>query len=150
MAVDITGRYAGNLKVDLRHGPSGTEIRTAAPVDNNGDGSSFSPTDLLAASLGACMVTVMGIYAQKHGIPFEGAEFRLEKHMRAEPRRVERIPVTVRMPAALDEKQRRALEHVALTCPVHRSLLPEIERDIRFVNDVGAGTEAASGRDGSG
>ena len=92
MAVEITGRYAGNLRVDLHHGPSGTEIRTAAPVDNNGDGSSFSPTDLLAASLGACMVTVMGIYAQKNGIPFDGVEFRLEKHMRADPRRVDRLP----------------------------------------------------------
>lgn len=138
MAVEITGRYAGALKVDLRHGPSGTEMRTAAPLDNNGDGSSFSPTDLLAASLGACMVTVMGIYAQKNGIPFEGTEFRLEKHMRADPRRVDAIPVTIRMPAALDPHQRRVLENVALTCPVHRSLLPEIRKDVRFVYDVGA------------
>ncbi len=71
MAVEITGRYAGNLKVDLHHGPSGAEMRTAAPVDNNGDGSSFSPTDLLAASLGACMVTVIGIYAEKYGISLD-------------------------------------------------------------------------------
>ena len=78
MAVEITGRYAGGLKVDLRHGPSGAEIRTAAPVDNNGDGSSFSPTDLLAASLGTCMVTVMGIYAQKNGIPFEERMVRFD------------------------------------------------------------------------
>jgi putative redox protein len=136
MAVEITGRYAGGLKVDLHHGPSGAQMRTAAPVDNNGDGSSFSPTDLLAASLGACMVTVMGIYAQRNGIPFDGVEFRLEKHMRADPRRVDRLPVTIRMPAALDERQRQTLENVALTCPVSRSLLPEIEQDIRFVYDV--------------
>ena len=82
------------------------------------------------------MVTVMGIYAQKNGIPFEGAEFRLEKHMRADPRRVDALPVTIRMPAALDERQRRTLENVALTCPVHRSLLPEISKDVRFVYDV--------------
>ena len=127
MAVEITGRYAGNLKVDLRHGPSGTEIRTAAPVDNNGDGSSFSPTDLLAASLG------------------DGVEFRLEKHMRADPRRVDALPVTIRMPAALDERQRQTLENVARTCPVHRSLLPEIQKDVRFVYDVGAPEGAAVG-----
>ncbi len=144
MAVEITGRYAGSLKVDLHHGPSGAQMRTAAPVDNNGDGSSFSPTDLLAASLGACMVTVMGIYAQKNGISFEGAEFRLEKHMRADPRRVDRLPVTIRMPAALDDRQRKTLENVALTCPVSRSLLPDIEQDVKFVYDVEASVEAAA------
>lgn len=133
MAVEITGRYAGGLKVDLRHGPSGAEMRTAAPVDNAGDGSSFSPTDLLAASLGACMVTVMAIYAERNGIAFDGVSFSLEKHMRADPRRVDALPVTIRMPAALTEEQRTRLEHVALTCPVHRSLLPEIRKDVRFV-----------------
>jgi putative redox protein len=145
MAVEITGRYAGNLKVELHHGPSGAEIRTAAPVDNNGDGSSFSPTDLLATSLGACMLTVMGIFAQKNGIALDGMEFRLEKHMRADPRRVDRLPVTVRMPAALDERQRKTLENVALTCPVSRSLLPEIEQDIRFVYDVEAPVAVGAG-----
>lgn len=133
MAVEITGRYAGGLRVDLRHGPSGTEIRTAAPVDNAGDGSSFSPTDLLAASLGACMVTVMGIHAAKNGIAFDDVEFVLEKHMRADPRRVDAVPVTIRMPAALTEDERARLERVALTCPVHLSLLPEIRRDVTFV-----------------
>jgi uncharacterized OsmC-like protein len=132
MAVEITGTYAGNLKVALRHGPSGAEIGTAAPVDNNGDGSSFSPTDLVAAALGACMVTLMGIAAQKHGFALESCSFTLEKHMRADPRRIDAIPVTLRMPAGLDARQRRLLEHAALTCPVHRSLLPEIVRDIRF------------------
>ena len=133
MAVEITGRYAGGLKVGLRHGPSGAEIRTAAPVDNAGDGSSFSPTDLLAASLGACMVTVMAIYAERNGIPFEGASFSIEKHMRPDPRRVDALPVTLRLPAVLTEEQRRKLEHVALTCPVHRSLLPEIRKEVEFV-----------------
>lgn len=133
MAVEISGTYAAGLKVELVHGPSGAAIRTAAPVDNNGDGSSFSPTDLLAASLGACMVTVMGIHAEKNGLPFEGTRFVLEKHMRAGPRRVEAIPVTLHLPAALDAEQRGALERIALGCPVHLSLLPEIRREIRFV-----------------
>ena len=135
MAVEMTGRYAGGLKVALTHGPSGAEIGTAAPVDNAGDGSSFSPTDLLAASLGACMVTVMGIHAERHGWPFEGARFVLEKHMRAGPRRVDAIPVTLHLPASLDTAQRAKLEEIAHGCPVQHSLLPDIRREIRFVYD---------------
>lgn len=133
MAVEITGRYAGNLNVDLTHGPSGAALRTAAPVDNNGDGSSYSPTDLVAAALGACMVTIMGIVAQRDGIDLEGVTFHVEKHMNADPRRIGRIPVAIQMPAGLNDKQRKKLERGALTCPVHRSLLPEVEKDVRFV-----------------
>ena len=133
MVVEITGTYTGGLKLRLHHGPSGMEITTAAPVDNHGDGSSFSPTDLCAASLGACMLTVMGIVAERDGISFTGVSFRLEKHMRADPRRIDAIPVTIQMPAGLTPEQRKKLEHTALTCPVHRSLLPEITRDVQFV-----------------
>lgn len=133
MGVSITGRYAGNLKVALRHGPSGAELTTAAPVDNNGDGSSFSPTDLLATALGACMMTLMGIVAEREGIRFEEASFELEKQMRADPRRVDAIPVTIRMPAGLGAAERRKLEHAALTCPVHRSVLPEIDKPVQFI-----------------
>lgn len=133
MAVEIGGEYTGDLKMTLRHGPSGREIPTAAPADNMGDGSSFSPTDLLAASLGACMVTTMAIVAAREGIPFEGAGFTLEKHMRSDPRRVDALPVTVRMPRGLTPEQRTRLEHVARTCPVERSLHPDIRRELRFV-----------------
>ena len=133
MAVEMSGTYEGGLKVRLHHGPSGAEITTAAPVDNHGDGSSFSPTDLCAVSLGACMVTVMGILAEREGIPFAGVSFTLEKHMRADPRRIDSLPVTLRMPSGLTEVQRKKLEHAALTCPVYRSLLPEITKDVRFV-----------------
>ena len=133
MAVEITGSYVGGLKMELRHGPSGTGLRTAAPADNLGDGSSFSPTDLLAASLGSCMVTTMAIVAQREDIPFDGADFVLEKHMRADPRRVDAIPVRIRMPRGLTPEQRGRLEAAARGCPVHRSLLPEIRKDIEFV-----------------
>jgi putative redox protein len=102
MSVEIRGTSLEGLKMELEHGPSGTRIRTAAPRDNAGDGSSFSPTDLLAASLGTCMVTTMAIVAAREAIPFQGASFRLEKHMRSDPRRVASIPVTVRMPASLE------------------------------------------------
>lgn len=131
--VEITGRYTGALGMELTHGPSGTALRTAAPRDNNGDGSSFSPTDLVAAALGSCMVTTMAIVAAREGIPFSGAGFRVEKHMRGEPRRIDRLPVTVTMPIGLDDEQRRTLEAAALGCPVERSLLPEIEREVTFV-----------------
>jgi len=132
MAVEIRGEYTSNLKMQLTHGPSGAELKTAAPVDNQGDGSSFSPTDLMAAALGSCMVTTMAIVAQREAIPFEGASFVMEKHMRADPRRIERLPVTIRMPRGLSPEQRRRLELIARTCPVQRSLLPEIEADVVF------------------
>jgi len=131
--VEITGSYTGGLKMELRHGPSGAELRTAAPRDNMGDGSSFSPTDLLAASLGSCIVTTMAIVAQREGIAFEGAEFVLEKHMRADPRRVDSIPVRIRMPAGLGPPERGRLERIAAECPVTRSLHPDIRKDVEFI-----------------
>jgi putative redox protein len=133
MGVEIKGSYSGNLKMELTHGPSGTPLVTAAPRDNQGDGSSYSPTDLLAASLGSCMITTMALVARRNGIPLERAEFSLVKEMRAEPRRVDAIPVTIRLPATLDADQRATLENAARTCPVERSLLPEIRREISFV-----------------
>jgi uncharacterized OsmC-like protein len=133
MAVEMTGRYIGNLKTELTHGPSGTVIRTAAPVDNNGDGSSFSPTDLAAASLGACMVTLIAIVGERDGLDLTGLSFRLEKHMASNPRRIGAVPVTIQMPAGLTPEQRQKLENAALTCPVHKSLAPDIEKAVTFV-----------------
>jgi putative redox protein len=133
MAVEMSGVYVGGLKMELTHGPSGAVIRTAAPADNKGDGSSFSPTDLVAAGLASCMVTTMAIVAERDGIPFSGARFTLEKHMRSDPRRIDRIPIRIEMPAGLAPEQRRKLEHTAHTCPVHRSLIEEIDRSVEFV-----------------
>ena len=132
MAVEITGTYTGGLKMDLQHEPSCTVIRTAAPVDNKGDGSSFSPTDLLAAALGSCAVTTMAIVADRENIPFESASFIVHKHMRSDPRRVDRLPVLIRLPASLGEGQRKLLEQTAQNCPVARSLNPAIEPEFRF------------------
>jgi len=133
MAVEITGRYLGDLKVELHHGPSGTVVRTAAPVDNQGDGSSFSPTDLAAASLGACMLTLIGIVGKRDGLDLTGLAFRLEKHMASNPRRIGAVPVTIQMPAGLTPEQRKKLEAAALTCPVHKSLSDEVEKPVEFV-----------------
>lgn len=136
MGVEITGVYAGNLRTELVHGPSGMRISTAAPVDNQGDGSSFSPTDLVASALAACMMTIVGIIAQRDGLDLSGSHFRVEKHMRSDPRRIDALPVHLHLPAHLSEPQRRKLERGALTCPVHRSLLEEISKQVSFVYDV--------------
>lgn len=134
MAVEIFGSYGGGLRVGLRHGPSDTEMHTAAPVDNHGDGSSFSPTDLVAAALGSCMLSIMGIMAERDGIDLSDCRFTVEKHMTPEPpRRIDRLPITIHMPSGLTAAQRKKLERGALTCPVHRSLLPEIQKDVDFV-----------------
>ena len=133
MAVSISGRYIGDLKVELTHGPSGARISTVAPVDNQGDGSTFSPTDLVASALGACMVTLMGIAAQKDNINLDGLRFSLEKHMVNSPRRIGAVPIQIYMPAGLSPKQRKILERAALTCPVHKTLPDELERKIDFI-----------------
>lgn len=132
MAVLITGEYQGDLKMRLRHEASGSELRTAAPRDNQGDGSSFSPTDLAASALGSCVVTVMAIAARNHGIPFEGASFRIEKHMAADPRRIDSLPMTVLMPPGLTPEQREILEHAGSHCPIHRSLHPDVRTPLDF------------------
>ena len=131
--VEITGSYTGNLKMELQHGLSGTRLKTVAPVDNQGDGSSFSPTDLVAAALGSCVVTTMAIVAERERIDFTTASFRVEKHMQSDPRRIGRLPVEIRMPKGLTADQRTKLERAGHTCPVHKSLLPEIEKELTFV-----------------
>ena len=132
MSVAMSGEYAGKLKVKLHHEPSGSTLTTAAPVDNNGDGSSFSPTDLVAAALGACMLTIVAMVAERDGIDTAGLAFRCEKHMSTSPRRIGSIPVVITMPKGLDAAQKAKLERAALTCPVHHSLLPEIEKTVTF------------------
>lgn len=133
MAVEISGKYVGQLKTEMIHGPSGAVLLTAAPADNQGDGSSFSPTDLVAAALASCMVTTMAIVAQRDGLDLAGVTFHVEKHMHPEPRRIAKLPVVIHMPASLTPVQRTKLERAAHTCPVHRSLLPEIEAEVSFI-----------------
>ncbi|MCA9686859.1 MAG: OsmC family protein [Myxococcales bacterium] len=132
--IEISGRYLGDLRVEVAHGPTGATIRTVAPVDNNGDGSTFSPSDLCASSLGACMTTIMGIVAARDQIDLTSLRFRVEKHMSQEgPRRIARLPVEFHMPAGLSPDQRVKLERAALTCPVHRSLSSDIDIPVHFV-----------------
>jgi len=130
--VEIAIRYEGELHTRAKHGPSGSELETDAPKDNEGRGEAFSPTDLLATALGSCMLTVMGILARRKGWAIEGARARVEKHMVVEPvRRIGKLVVEFDMPA-LPESARTMLERAAHTCPVHQSLHPDVELDIRF------------------
>ncbi|MCG8600252.1 MAG: OsmC family protein [Verrucomicrobiales bacterium] len=132
--VEITAVYEGSLRTSATHGPSGSTVETDAPVDNQGRGERFSPTDLVATALGSCMMTIMGIFAQRHEIDLTGTKVRVEKHMTAEaPRRISRIVAEITVPLPEGHPQKRALEKAAVTCPVHLSLHPEIEKDVSFV-----------------
>lgn len=127
-----TARYAGQLRTEATHVASGTTIHTDAPVDNHGRGEAFSPTDLVSAALGSCMMTIMGIVAERQGLDLTSATWSVTKHMAAEPRRISEIEVAFRMPATLSAKERATLEHAARTCPVALSLNPEIRQSVQF------------------
>lgn len=131
--VKVYIRYEGGLRCAAQHGPSGQKVFTDAPVDNHGRGESFSPTDLVATALGSCMATIMGIVAQRHDIDLEGMEIDVTKEMSANtPRRISRLTTTIRVPLPSDHPKRALLENGALTCPVHQSLHPEVEKPVTF------------------
>lgn len=126
--VRIELKYLGNLKVEATHTPSGAKLITSAPVDNQGDGSSFSPTDLAATSLGACMTTLMGIVAQRHNWDISGLTLSVDKEMIADPqRRIGRLTIHFNFQKEIEEKTAKTLERAALTCPVAHSLSPKTE-----------------------
>ncbi|HNX49828.1 MAG TPA: OsmC family protein [Thermoanaerobaculaceae bacterium] len=136
MGVEIDITYDGDLHCLAVHGPSAQTLRTDAPVDNGGKGEAFSPTDLLATSLGACLVTVMGLLARRLALDIAGTRVHVVKEMTADPvRRVGRLGVTITMPAGctLTHADRARLEHTANTCPVKHSLHPDTVVDLRFV-----------------
>ena len=137
--VQIQIRYEGDLRCHATHGPSGTALSTDAPVDNQGKGESFSPTDLVATALGTCMLTIMGIVARRHGWDLSEATVEVEKGMVATPiRRIGSLKVVIRVPAELDEAAQKALELAAHTCPVHRSLHPDVQIPVEFRFGVAA------------
>jgi uncharacterized OsmC-like protein len=132
--VRITTAYEGGLRCRATHGPSGTTLVTDAPVDNHGKGESFSPTDLVATALGACMMTIMGIVAERHGIDLTGMKVDTTKEMTAAPpRRIASLRTTITVPLPADHPQRALLEQAALACPVHKSLHPDVAAPIDFV-----------------
>jgi len=126
--VEIKIDYQGDLHCSALHVPSGTTLETDAPVDNNGRGESFSPTDLVATGLGVCMATVMGIVAKRKEIPLEGLKVAVRKYMTTDtPRRIAKLEVDLDMPLPADHPERKMLESTGNGCPVHHSLHPDIE-----------------------
>jgi uncharacterized OsmC-like protein len=124
--------YIGDLRTSSIHVQSGSEIISDAPLDNNGKGEAFSPTDTVANALATCMMTVMGIKARTLNVDFIGATAAVTKLMQTEPRRISVIEVIFEMNISTDEKTRIILERTAMTCPVFLSLNPEIEKKITF------------------
>jgi putative redox protein len=126
--------YTGALRTEATHLQSGSTIQTDAPTDNQGKGERFSPTDLLATALGACMVTTMGIKAQTMPLALDGTRVEVTKVMVADPRRVGKIIVTLHLPASIgaSEEQKIILERVARACPVERSLHPDLVLELSF------------------
>lgn len=126
--------YKGGLRTTATHLQSGTEIETDAPTDNQGKGERFSPTDLMATALGTCMVTTMAIKANTMNIVLDGTRVDVTKIMVSDPRRIGKLVAHVYFPSDLnlDEKEKAIMERTARTCPVERSLHPDIELDMAF------------------
>ena len=135
--VTITARYEGDLRCTAQHGPSDATLTTDAPVDNHGRGEAFSPTDLVATALASCAMTIMGIVAAREGIDLRGTTASVEKHMAADPRRIDRLPLTITIPAELDDTQRQKLEAAARSCPVAVTLGDRVDHTMRFVYGTG-------------
>ncbi len=133
MPVEINARYDGALRCKLTHMPSGSVIETDAPTDNCGRGERFSPTDLVASALATCILTTIGIVAQRKGWDVSGMRARVVKEMSAEPpRRIARLPVELWMPPSVPLEARQQIENTARACPVHKSLHPDIEAPVHI------------------
>jgi putative redox protein len=133
--VQIDVVYQGKLHCLATHGPSAVGLTTDAPVDNHGQGASFSPTDLVATALGTCMLTTIGIRTRDRSFPLEGTRLQVTKHMTATlPRRIAKLDVEIWVPqaAAFDPGDRQLLEQIAHTCPVRLSILDAIEVPVAF------------------
>jgi putative redox protein len=127
------GVYKGDLIIESVHEISNERLLTDAPLDNQGKGASFSPTDLVGVALGTCILTTMGIIAARDQLDISGARYTVEKKMRADaPRRIAGLSITFELPSGVSDEMRRKLERTAETCPVHRSLSPEVETRFTF------------------
>ncbi|MCX6257375.1 MAG: OsmC family protein [Bacteroidia bacterium] len=123
--------YLGDLRTRALHIKSGAEIITDAPVDNQGRGEAFSPTDLLATSLGSCMLTIIGIAAREHGFSIDGTEVKITKIMESQPRKVKEVVIEMNLPANnYTDMQKKIIELATRTCPVALSLHPDLKQTI--------------------
>lgn len=126
--------YLGALRTEATHLRSGNSLITDAPLDNNGKGEAFSPTDLLAASLVSCMITIMGIAAEKNAYQMGEVEGTVEKIMAEAPRRVAALNVSLKLSGhQLSEAEKKHLETAAINCPVAKSIHPDIQLTLQFV-----------------
>ncbi len=130
MSVKIKALYVGDNTVELEHGPTGSKITTDLPVDNGGKGRTFSPTDLLAASLASCILTIMEMAAAKDSLDLKGALIEIEKEMQSKPRRVARFSGRIVLPASLTPAQKEKLKAIIHACPVGGSLHPDVKVDL--------------------
>ncbi len=125
--------YKGDLRTEATHLSSGETIITDAPVDNQGKGEAFSPTDLVATALASCMLTIMGIVAKRDDIDMEGTTAEVEKIMATDPRRIGEIRIKIHFSKSIDEKDRARLERAAHTCPVSKSLHEDLNEIVKFI-----------------
>ena len=125
--------YKGSLRTEAIHVQSGNTIITDAPIDNRGKGEAFSPTDLVATALASCMLTIMGIVANRNHLKINGTTAEIEKIMGANPRRINEIKINIRFNENFDKKTKRKLENAALTCPVSNSLNENLNESIKFI-----------------
>lgn len=133
--VEIEARYDGAKKCTLTH-QEGATLKTDAPKDIGGEASAFSPTDLVAAALSACILTTMAMYAERNGLELTGITAHIGKEMTPPPRKIGSLPLVVHLPASVTEEMRPKLEHAAQTCPVHASLHPDVDAPIAFYYDL--------------
>tara|TARA_B100001113_G_scaffold132878_1_gene108860 strand:+ start:638 stop:1042 length:405 start_codon:yes stop_codon:yes gene_type:complete len=124
--------YKNNLRTEAQHIASGQKIITDAPLDNNGKGEAFSPTDLVATALASCMITIMAIAAEKNDINLSETSASVKKIMGTNPRTISDVIIEITMSKDLDIKDRNRLEKAALACPVHKSLHPDMNKEITF------------------
>lgn len=124
--------YSGQLRTQCTHLASGNQFITDAPIDNNGKGEAFSPTDAVATALASCMFTIMGIKAQHYGWVLDGSTAEVTKIMVAEPRRISAVEIIFYMKGNFDDKAKQILENAARTCPVWYSLHPDLKKDVIF------------------
>ncbi|MDQ2798340.1 MAG: OsmC family protein [Armatimonadota bacterium] len=133
--VEIEARYDGSKKCTMTH-QEGITLKTDAPKDIGGDASAFSPTDLVASALAACVLTTVAMFAERHELDLTGMTAHISKEMNASPRRIGHLPLTVHLPASVSDEMRSALERVAHSCPVHASLHPDVDVPIMFHYDL--------------
>ena len=134
--VKMTAIYKGEKHCTAKHEPSEALLETDAPKDNQGRGESFSPTDLVATALGTCILTTMAIVAERDGVDIKGAKMSVEKVMNANPRTIGSLKTVIEMPAAVSPEYRHKLELAANSCPVKKSLHPDVQIPVEFIYNL--------------